>query len=1129
MRVIADGEEIEIGTAEATPTISLFDFSRRVTDEFGVTTIVPRAFSRRMAARLAIPSDQVDSVRQTFEQLRATKAQWVLDEDCAWLNFEGYYKSFELDLAVGELSYCTLEVEGLAEAGAAADPVGDPTPDSASSLRLISPVDITPANLTGANVLENDHPEWSAGASYALAARVMKAATHRIYESALAGNVGHDPELATGHWLEVGPTNRWAMFDQALGTSTSRTSNIAVTMDVDGVNALALLDVTASNVRVQTTGYNRLVPVGAGPLTFLDLPLSNAPITVTITGTGVVSVGTLVAGRLMTLGKTGASPTAGITDFSRKEVDDFGEVTIVERAFAKRMGARSLIRTDAIDLVANRLAAVRARPCLWIGDNEFDSLTIFGFAKEWSIERGANVSTLALSVEGLAKAAPPSQSSGAFNPRGIYDPDGIYAPSDIVTWPIAAGGTGDTHIRIGTGNTSGIAPDESSKWAVFVEGGQDGESGAPGYSNALIQIFKRSSASPAVPSAPVTYTFADRALSGLTNGWTATLPAADGNPLYVAAATASSAGSSDSIAANEWSEPVVLAQDGGAGSNGLNSASVFIFIRSATTPAMPGQTTTYTFATGGLASLTNGWSRTVPADNGLPLWVSSATAAATTATDTIPDSEWATPRIMAQSGLDGDDGAPGLNAYVHHAYADSADGTVNFTVGAPGGRAFQGFYTDNTAADSSNPASYEWGPYSGPATFGLVAAGNVIVGPDFIQKTSGGNASWNASAYSSEAFVGGCAASFVASHEPVMLGINVDPATNNSYDSIDYAIYLAASGLLQRCEQGVGAVAIGSWAVGDTLQVHYDGKVVRYLKNGTLLHTTTAGVPQNARFFLDTSIYNVGARIEKIRWSAAGQAGANGNDGPAGYSNAAVTIYRRAATTPALPSATATFTFATGALTGLNNGWSRAIPASDGNPLYAAAGVASSTGASDTIAANEWSSPVLFVPNGTSGSDGLDGLNVASVFLFRRAASAPAVPSSTATFTFASGSLTGQNNGWTQSVPANDGNPVWVITAAAASAGPTDTIASAEWAAPQILAANGAPGTDGNDGLNGDDGIFREFVWKRAASQPATPSGNGIPSGWSDDPPAGSSPLWMSVAKQELNGVLIAGETSTLR
>lgn len=67
-----------------------------------------------------------------------------------------------------------------------------------------------------------------------------------------------------------------------------------------------------------------------------------------------------------------------------------------------------------------------------------------------------------------------------------------------------------------------------------------------------------------------------------------------------------------------------------------------------------------------------------------------------------------------RDGLDGQDGlpgAPGANgqpSYVHFAYADSADGSINFTTGAGGARAYIGVYSDFTAADSTNPAAYAW-------------------------------------------------------------------------------------------------------------------------------------------------------------------------------------------------------------------------------------------------------------------------------------------------------------------------------------------------------------------------------------------------------------------------------------
>jgi len=407
MKATTDTGTVELGTTEAGVTIGIVDFSRRTTDDFGVTTVTRRGFARRMAARIVLPFDEVDAVQRQLAALRATKARWTADERFAWLDFEGFYRDFEIDLALPPYSHCTLTVEGLVETETVEDDGGDPAPDGeSSSLLLLHPVAIGDGELTDSSVPETDWPQWSAEATYDLGDRVIKTATHRIYESATDGNTGHDPEAATGEWIDVGPTNRWAMFDQALGTASTATGSIAVVIDPGAVGAVALLDVTGSTVRVQTTGYDKTKAAGPGAVTFLDLPGAGDPITVTVLGAGEVAVGTLLAGALLPLGSTEANPTAAITDYSRKEADDFGEIEVVERAWAKRMTARARIRTEAIDQVANRIAAVRATPALWIGKDGLDSLTIYGFFKDFSIETSEPLSTLNLQVEGLAKAAP---------------------------------------------------------------------------------------------------------------------------------------------------------------------------------------------------------------------------------------------------------------------------------------------------------------------------------------------------------------------------------------------------------------------------------------------------------------------------------------------------------------------------------------------------------------------------------------------------------------------------------------------------------------------------------------------------------------------------------------------------
>lgn len=249
MKVIVGGVETDLGVTEATPTISIIDYSRRVTDDFGDTTVVERGFSRRLSVKLLVPTASVDALQTQIAAIRATEATWQADEDSEWLSPVGYFKEFSVDLADERNSYCTLVIEGLAETEVGADPGGDPAP---------------------------------------------------------------------------------------LGTST-------VSIDDDGTVSL--------------------------------------------------------------LGVTEANASVGIIDYSRKEADEFGAVTVVPRAWAKRMTINALIRTDMIDAVANRIAAVRARPVIWTADSEYESLQVEGFFKEFAIERGENVSKLSLTIEGLSQAA----------------------------------------------------------------------------------------------------------------------------------------------------------------------------------------------------------------------------------------------------------------------------------------------------------------------------------------------------------------------------------------------------------------------------------------------------------------------------------------------------------------------------------------------------------------------------------------------------------------------------------------------------------------------------------------------------------------------------------------------------
>lgn len=464
MRVETTAGVYDLGETETTPTIGMTDYSRRETDDFGVTTVVERGFSRRMSVRMALAFDQADAVQRRLADLRATAALWVAHDNIDWLKVRGYYKDFTLDHAVPPVSFCTLAVEGLAEPTPGADAGGDPAlPGRVSTFHLIQPADVTNAALASSSVPETDYPQWSAGTTYPAGARVILTAAHRVYESLLAGNAGAAPAISPDKWLDIGPTNRWAMFDQALGTATTTTGNLVVKLNTSGADAVALLDVTGATVRVQGSGYDRSAPAGPGAVTFLGIPANAGQLTVTVSGSGQVSVGTLLIGRHMPLGVTEASPSSSITDFSRKQPDEFGEVTVVERAWSKRMTARALIRTDAVDMVANRIATVRARPSLWIGKAGRDSLTVYGFWKDFSIEVGETVSKLSLTIEGLSTAAKPLPlKAGEVDWPNVKDPLGT-KPADNAT------NSGDLDSPFGPDDTIGDAIDAITEAQQRVE------------------------------------------------------------------------------------------------------------------------------------------------------------------------------------------------------------------------------------------------------------------------------------------------------------------------------------------------------------------------------------------------------------------------------------------------------------------------------------------------------------------------------------------------------------------------------------------------------------------------------------------------------------------------------------
>jgi len=282
-------------------------------------------------------------------------------------------------------------------------------------MKFIRPTKITDAMLTSSTVAETDYPAWNAATSYSVGGRVMRAVSgvHKNFENLIAGIDATLPELAPTRWLDLGATNRWAMFDGLVGTVSTDATSITVVMTPGRINSLALLQIDASTVTVDLTVdgasvYNASMNLSTGatigdwyqyfyePIyeqdavvitdlvdaSLIDLPAYGAGIlTVTISRpAGSVSLGALIVGMFADLGLTKYQPKISIIDYSRKDVDAFGNYTVVKRAYSKRMNASVEVLKAYIDAVSRLLAQYRSTPLVWIGaDNIYTSMIIYGF------------------------------------------------------------------------------------------------------------------------------------------------------------------------------------------------------------------------------------------------------------------------------------------------------------------------------------------------------------------------------------------------------------------------------------------------------------------------------------------------------------------------------------------------------------------------------------------------------------------------------------------------------------------------------------------------------------------------------------------------------------------------------
>lgn len=119
--LLANAGEVIMGTSSSAGEthfgvgVSMLDFSKKTTDEFGVTTFVPRGFSKRVSAPVSVDKADYNTTLSLLLSLRAKPAVWLLSDDTDWggANVYGFLRDLKTVIDYPTHSLYSIEIEGL--------------------------------------------------------------------------------------------------------------------------------------------------------------------------------------------------------------------------------------------------------------------------------------------------------------------------------------------------------------------------------------------------------------------------------------------------------------------------------------------------------------------------------------------------------------------------------------------------------------------------------------------------------------------------------------------------------------------------------------------------------------------------------------------------------------------------------------------------------------------------------------------------------------------------------------------------------------------------------------------------------------------------------------------------------
>jgi len=301
---------------------------------------------------------------------------------------------------------------------------------------------ITPAIITDAELVSCTVPEpapgevlWNAATAYVVGQVAIRTTTHRKYKRLIAGTTATPPESDTSDppiWLDIGATNRWAQFDDKIGTQTSAADVVTTVLTPGSVEGVAILEPKGRTatltmrarpggpvVATRTTGLSNSIlksvydwffakRMPKTNVVFTDLPgqwpLCEVEVTVSNPG-GTAAVGVLTMGRVAKLGSTSEGAGAGIINWGKVQDDGFGNREFVEGPWSARITLPIVADRADFSNLLRTLAPLRSKPAVYIGSqkSELQSLIGYGVFKDLYVTvPNYALTSMNLEIEGLS-------------------------------------------------------------------------------------------------------------------------------------------------------------------------------------------------------------------------------------------------------------------------------------------------------------------------------------------------------------------------------------------------------------------------------------------------------------------------------------------------------------------------------------------------------------------------------------------------------------------------------------------------------------------------------------------------------------------------------------------------------